>query len=319
MNWNPDHSSLWKRNKKAKADEIAALIPREYLRPKDKPTRLFMDNEYVTGGYMACLPRICTAVYNALLFHCNTETQSAFPGIDTLIDHTGEKNPLTISTSVQILEHYGIIMVLRKVGRFGRSNLYIFRDVKYWRAVDKKKGRIKIKGWQTGRYQNDSVPDIKSAEVKENIDKLTNLNKNYPKELTNQIKSLANQMKINGRPRPLAIPDSFAHSVVRSAYEPEEIPIWRRNQPVANATPEQRDDIKIDMTETENIGKMQENEDIKFDITDTEITGEKRAEEDINIDIIEPLEKGEIMVDDEKTIYLDDISNEDIGPGRATM
>jgi hypothetical protein len=315
MNGNPNHSNLWKKNKKAKADEIAALIPREYLRPKDKPTRLFMDNEYVTGGYMACLPRICTAVYNALLFHCNTETQSAFPGVETLLDHTGESNLNTVSTAIQILEHYGIILVLRKVGRFGRSNLYIFRDVNYWRAVDKSKGRIKIKGWQVGRYQNESQPDINSEEVKAKIDKLTNLNKNYPKELTNQIKSLADQMRINGRKRPLAIPDSSTHSVFRSAYEGEDIPIWRRNQGfVANTAQEQREDIKIDMTEPANTVEMQENEDIKFDITDTEKTVEKRSGDDINIDIIEQAEKGEIMVDNEETIYLDDIRNDDIGP-----
>lgn len=311
MESNSDRSHLWKKIKKHRADLIVASIPREYFRPKDKPTRFFKDNEYVTGGYLAYLPRICTAVYDALLFHCNTETQSAFPGIETLLDLTGEKNPNTVSTAVHILESYGIIGILRQAGRFGRSNLYVFQDVRYWKAVDKSKGRIKIKDWQTGTYQKNAGLDINSGVGANENDKLTNLNKNYPNGLTNLMKSLSDKMNVNSKAntrRPLAIPDGSTHSVVQTAYEGD-IP-WRRSE---------REDIKIDNNSPDNAGEMQIKDDINIDIIETDKTGKKREEDSINLDIIEPLENGEKMVDDEKTIYLDDIRDEDIGPGSARL
>lgn len=322
MNKDSDRSHLWKKIKKHKADLIVATIPREYFRSKDKPTRFFKDNEYVTGGYLAYLPRICTAVYDALLFHCNTETQSAFPGIETLLELTGEKNPNTVSTAVHILEHYGIIAVLRQAGRFGRSNLYVFQDVRYWKAVDKTKGRIKIKDWQTGRYQKNTGQDINSEVLASENDKLTNLNKNYPNELTHLMKSLSDRMNVNSKThtrKSLAIPEGSAHSVIRTAYEGE-IPVWRRNDSsVASAAQDQQDDIKIDNIQPDNAGELQKTEDINIDITETEITAIKREEDTINLDIIESQENGGKMVEDEKTIYLNDIRNEDIGPGSATL
>jgi hypothetical protein len=64
-----------------RAASLLRDIPFDRLRPKDKPTRYFVDNEYVDGWYVAKLPRLCGAVLDVLLRHCNTETQGAFPSI----------------------------------------------------------------------------------------------------------------------------------------------------------------------------------------------------------------------------------------------
>ncbi|MBU6426911.1 hypothetical protein KGQ27_01595 [Patescibacteria group bacterium] len=326
MDWPFKQNRRWKQDKRARAEEVAASIPAERFRTKDKPTRLFMDNEFVTGHYMSHLPRICTPVYNALLFHCNTETQVAFPGMETLLDYTGEKNPNTISTAVQILEYFGIIMVLRKVGRFGRSNLYVFQDVKYWRAVDKSEGRIKIRDWQTGTYQKKHWLDINSQGSAAEIDKLTNLNKNYPNELTNRMKSLADQMNINKKAekprdiqRELAILQGSTHSVIRSAYE-HDVTVIRQPEegnaiPVANATHMQREDINIDRKLTANTGEIQSADDINIDISETVKTDEIRLVNDINIDTIEGSEKGGKK--DDGSVFAPDMRDDDMSAGTA--
>jgi hypothetical protein len=74
--------------------------------------------------------------------------------------------------------------------------------------LDEKSPRIKLSNWK-GRYQksrnNDIKPDDNSVKSSE-IDTLTNLNNNSPKELNNRMKSLADQMSIHKRQK-LAIPN----------------------------------------------------------------------------------------------------------------
>lgn len=274
MESNPYHSNSWKRNRKARADRAAAGVPRDRLRPKDKPTRFFTDNEYVLGGYQAVLPRLCTIVYNVLLTHCNTETQSAFPGIKTIKEYAGERNPNSIATAIQILEDHNIIAVLRNTGDgMGRSNIYVFLDVRYWKAVDKSGDRIKIKDWQKTRYQNKDGGDINSVSKDILVDTLTNLNKNYPKELTNQMRSLVDQMRINKKPESLAIPRRSTDNFIQSAYE-DRIPNW------VPPKEEPRIDINIDTTEPDKMGEKRSESDINID-TLGEIS-RKRAEENDN-------------------------------------
>lgn len=285
MQSNQDHNNLWKKNKRARADRIVAGISSDRLRLKDKPTRLFLDNEYILAGYVEKLPRLCTLVYLGLLVHCNTETQAAFPGIEKLKKHTGERNPNSIATAIQILEHYNIITVLRSVGEgFGRSNIYLFLNVTYWLAVDNNKPRIKIKDWQEARYQNKDGGGINSVDKDDLVDTLTNLNKNYPKELTNQIRSLADQMRINKKPERLAIPRRSTHNFIQTAYEG-----------------------KILDTRPNSGG---ESSDINIDITDTEITAEKRSGDDINIDTLGEISPKKAHFDD-NSIELPDIRYED--------
>lgn len=285
MQSNQDHSNLWKKNKRARADRIVAGISSDKLRPKDKPTRLFLDNEYILAGYVEKLPRLCTLVYLGLLVHCNTETQAAFPGIEKLKKHTGERNPNSIATAIQILEHYNIITVLRSVGEgFGRSNIYLFLNVTYWLAVDNNKPRIKIKDWQEARYQNKDTGDINSVGKDDSVDTLTNLNKNYPKELTNQIRSLADQMRINKKPERLAIPRRSTDNFIQTAYEGK----------ILDTRPP----------------SYEESNDINIDTIDTEITAEKRSGDDINIDTLGEISPKKAHFE-ENSIELPDIRYED--------
>ncbi len=289
MEPNPYHSNSWKKNRKAKADRIVAGIPRDRLRPKDKPTRFFTDNEYVLGEYQAVLPRLCTIVYNVLLTHCNTETQSAFPGIKTIKKYTGERNPNSIATAIQILEYYNIIAVLRNMGEgVGRSNIYVFQDVRYWKAVDSSQPRIKINDWQKAKYQNKDGCDINQSNKNIPVDTLTNLNKNYPKELTNQMRFLADQMRINKKPERLAIPRRSTDNFIQTAYEGR-IPDYRL---------------------PDNTGKLRESIDINIDTIEPDKNGEKRSGDDINIDTLGEISRKRAEKD-ENLIELPDIRYED--------
>lgn len=191
-----------------RATSLLSDIPRDRLRPKDKPTRFFKDNEYVDGWYEAKLPKLCSAVLDVLLRHGNTETQGAFPSIKRLQKYTGENNPTSISKAIQILEDFGIIIVQRSQTGFGRSNLYAFQDCRFWKPLEEHSKKIKLSHFK-GRYQKGRNNDIKANDnsVKsDEIDTLTNLNNNSPKELNNRIKFLADQMSINKRQK-LAIPN----------------------------------------------------------------------------------------------------------------
>jgi len=291
MEPNPYHSNSWKKNRKARADRAAAGVPRDKLRQKDKATRLFLDNEFIFEGYSEKLPRLCTLVYLGLLVHCNTETQSAFPSIKTLKRHTGEKNPNSIATAIQILEHYNIITVLRNMGEgLGRSSIYAFLDNRYWRAVDKDKVRIKIKDWQDDKYQISESSDINSVSKDVPVDTLTNLNKNYPKQLTNQIRSLADQMRINKKPERLAIPRRSTHTFVETAYE---------GRILDTRPPDDTDEIQ--------------DIDINIDTIETEVTAKKRAVDDINIDTLGEISRNKAEKSD-NLVYLPD---EDMSAGTA--
>jgi hypothetical protein len=62
----------------------------------------------------------------ALLVHCNTESQAAFPSITTIQELVGSKNRSSIIKAIRILEGYGIIGVARADGMFNMVNLYTF-------------------------------------------------------------------------------------------------------------------------------------------------------------------------------------------------
>ena len=314
MTWNPDPKS-WKDRKRMRATSLLRDIPFDRLRPKDKPTRYFVDNEYVDGWYVAKLPRLCGAVLDVLLRHCNTETQGAFPSIKRIKKLTGENNPTSISKAIQILEDHGIIIVQRSQQGFGRSNLYAFQSSIYWKPLDEHSKRIKLSTWK-GRYQkgrnHDIKPDDNSGKISE-IDTLTNLNNNSPKDLNNRIKSLADQMRIHKRPEKLAIQEGSGNTWV---------PPWHRPDNKGNLGQNRDKSIPV------NTGKLRETSDINFDNIKSEIAVEKRSVDDNNSDIIQPLKNGEKTdaldeiernkaEEDKNSIYLPNIRDEDISAGTA--
>jgi hypothetical protein len=298
-----------------RATSLLRDIPFDRLRPKDKPTRYFVDNEYVDGWYVAKLPRLCGAVLDVLLRHCNTETQGAFPSIKRIKKLTGENNPTSISKAIQILEDHGIIIVQRSQQGFGRSNLYAFQSSIYWKPLDEHSKRIKLSTWK-GRYQKGRNHDIKpndNSGKSSEIDTLTNLNNNSPKDLTNQIRSLADQMRINKKPQRVAIPEGSGNTWV---------PPWHRPDNKGNLGQNRDKSIPV------NTGKLRETSDINFDNIASEIAVEKRSGDDNNSDIIQPLKNGEKTgtldeiernkaEEDKNSIYLPNIRDEDISAGTA--
>jgi len=320
-------------------------IPFDRLRPKDKPTRYFVDNEYVDGWYVAKLPRLCGAVLDVLLRHCNTETQGAFPSIKRLQKFTGEKNPTSISKAIQILEDHGIIIVQRGQHGFGRSNLYAFQSSIFWKSLDEHSPRIKLSNWK-GRYQKSRNNDIKlddNSVKSSEIDTLTNLNNNSPKDLNNRIKSLADQMRINKRPQGVAIPEGSSNTWVPPWHRPDNKGKLGQNRdnnapvstgemqdqsnPVNTGKLRETNDINSDNIESEIAVEKRSGDDINSDNIESEIAVEKRSGDDINSDNIQPLKNGEKTELDEidrnkaeeptNPLYLNNIRDEDISAGSA--
>lgn len=180
-------------------DEMMAKVNPNLSRPKHKPNRFVVDNEYVEKGYLACLPQICTKIYLALLVHCNTKTQTAFPGIERLKEYSGEKNKNSVFTAIRILEEYRIIIVFRTVGGSHKSNLYQFVSSKEWLPVDKSVGKILLTDY-TQRYQSDESNSIKNKEENSgSVDTLTRSSDNYLKDITNQMDLLVDRMRVGTR------------------------------------------------------------------------------------------------------------------------
>lgn len=190
------NQSQQKRTKLLHAERMIEQLNHSISRPKHKSNRFVVDNEYVQNGYLAYLPPICTKLYYALLSHCNTRTQTAFPGIERLQEQTGEKNRNSLITATNILEDYRIIVVHRSVGGSHKSNLYQFVSSKEWLPIEKARGKINIVSYPQ-RYQKSEENYIKNEEENSgNIDTLTRSSNNYIKDITSQIDLLSKKMQI---------------------------------------------------------------------------------------------------------------------------
>ncbi len=55
------------------------------VRPRNKPTRLFIDNEYFSERYGEVLPPSALAVYAVLAKYANSRTQSCWPSVATIV------------------------------------------------------------------------------------------------------------------------------------------------------------------------------------------------------------------------------------------
>lgn len=119
-------------------------------RSKNKPTRFFVDNEYVNKGYLALLPPQATLAYFALLMHCGTKTMISYPGLDRLQKLTGIKNRNYLIDAMRILEELNIIQVDRTSGGKRNPNIYLFIDSDLWLGIDQtdRQGRLTIQQYQ---------------------------------------------------------------------------------------------------------------------------------------------------------------------------
>jgi hypothetical protein len=201
------------------------------LRTKRKPSRFFVENEYVHGGYVAKLPTACSKIYYVLSVHCNNETQVAFPSISTIQEMSGCTNRNTTLKAIATLQEYGIIGIIKTKG-FNMVNVYAFQATRYWKPIPgwkEKMDRYKNKAqYQFTPHRSNKKPDYRS-----NRDAtLTNLNDNSSNNITNIKDILRKKMQEMGMPIPgeeVAIQEPSLHSVVGPAkHEPLENLVRRK-------------------------------------------------------------------------------------------
>jgi hypothetical protein len=248
--------------KKAYLNKLHAKIDRSKLRKKDKSSRFFVDNEYVQGGYLATLSKLCTSVYMALLVHCNTESQAAFPSITTIQELVGSKNRSSIIKAIRILEGYGIIGVTRADGAFNMVNLYTFQSSELWLPVPNWNRKIKISEAPPQLQKQHPRSYNKRPYRSDDNETLTNLRKNSPNSVTHIGDVLRGTMQKLQMPRSqesVAIRDPSGDTVVRPPNE----------APVPVITGNLREDGSDD-----NVTAIEQNPPFK--------NGEKRADEQDN-------------------------------------
>jgi len=186
---------LNQNQKKAYLHKLHSKIDPSKLRKKNKPSRFFIDNEYVHGGYLATLSKLCTSVYMALLVHCNTETQAAFPSITTIQELVGSKNRSSIIKAIRILEGCGIIGVTRADGMFNMVNLYTFHASDLWLPVPNWNRKIKISEAPPQLQKQKPRSYNKRPYRSDDNGTLTNLRENSPNSLTSIGDVLKRQMQ----------------------------------------------------------------------------------------------------------------------------
>ena len=131
INWDPFSDSS-----NENVEERTQYINKTILREKKKPTRFFVDNEYVDNGYLATFPPTVTLVYMALLKHCNTSSQTAYPGLKRLQKLTGIRNRNSIITCIQMLEDFNILTIVRSKGGMNNPNMYGFVSSDEWHQIN---------------------------------------------------------------------------------------------------------------------------------------------------------------------------------------
>ena len=202
-----------------KIQELQQMVDRSKLRGKRKVTRFFIDNEYVENGYMEKLPKLCTLVYQGLLYHGNTETQTAWPSFKKLTAHTGEKNRNYISNALRLLKECGIIGVVQCKKGFKTLNLYYFQSTEYWISLEQTTKRLKLTD-SLAQYPIVTLRSIKRRGVRrKNVDTLTNQINNNPNSVTSIGDVLARRMQKWQRDPQVAISEGSRNTVVRTAYE----------------------------------------------------------------------------------------------------
>ena len=230
-----------------------------------------------------------------LLFHGNTETQTAWPSFKTLIKHTGEKNRNYISNALRLLKECGIIGVVQCKKGFKTLNLYYFQATDYWISLDHITKRLKLTD-SLAQYPIVTLRSIKRRGVRrKNVDTLTNQINNSPNSLTSIKDVLERQSHRWNRNPEVAIQEGSRNTVVRTAYEGDvELSELHSDGP----------DTPVKNGEEMDIRSIQEDT-AQFPV----IAGNLR-EENIELDTTQ------MRTDD---LALEDITKEDIGPGSATL
>lgn len=293
------------------------------LRNKKKPNRFVIDNEYVKNHYMAKFPPLCTLVLSALLVHCNTERQDAFPSILTIKEHAGCTNIRSVISALRILEAYGIINIRRSKRGIKSVNVYFFRSPRLWRPLSKDMKKIKLTDplpqWQNLVHSTGRKESYRTGATAN----LTNLRDNYNNKIQNIGDILRTRFKMPEDPSKVAIPTLSSNTVVDDK-KPEDM---GPNTPVRTGEKQEyRTGTNAITIDTRNNGKLTGTESQRHGMSSAvykrEITVEKPTEPPFikrEKGTEDPFINGEKWTKEDEGIGLMNISNEDIGPGSATL
>jgi len=215
----PVRMALNQNQKNANLQKQIKEMDRSKIRTKRKPSRFFMENEYVHGGYNAALGNSCARIYLVLSVHCNNETQVAFPSITTIQIMSGCTNRNSTMKALSILESYGIIGILKTKG-FNMVNVYAFQATQYWKPIPGWKERME-KYRNKSQYQFTPHRSNKREEYRSNSDDtLTNLIDNSSNNITSIGDVIRKMQRLQG-PDSVAIQEPSLHSVDgRAKHEP---------------------------------------------------------------------------------------------------
>ena len=101
-------------------------------RPRKKPTRYWIDNEFIEQEYLAKLHASVSKVYAVLARHANARTQVCYPSLATIAKESGVVSRSTVIDAVRTLERYALIDVIRSPHK---SNHYLLRDCRTWLPI----------------------------------------------------------------------------------------------------------------------------------------------------------------------------------------
>ncbi len=162
---------------------------------------------------MAKFPPLCTLVLSALLVHCNTERQDAFPSIMTIKEHAGCTNIRSVISALRILEAYGIVSIRRSKRGIKSVNVYFFRSARLWRPISKDMKKIKLTDplpqWQNPVHSNGRKESYRTGPTAN----LTNLKDNYNNEIQNIGDILRKRYGMPEDQSKVAIPEPSSNTV----------------------------------------------------------------------------------------------------------
>lgn len=101
-------------------------------RPRNKPTRYWIDNEFIEKQYLAKFHASVSKVYAVLVRHANSRTQECYPSLATIAKKSGIVSRSTIISAIRTLERYAIIDVIRSPHK---PNHYLLRDCRTWLPI----------------------------------------------------------------------------------------------------------------------------------------------------------------------------------------
>lgn len=103
-----------------------------HIRSKRKERRYYIDNEFILLGYAARVGPYATAVYNVLCCRADNQTQTSYPGKQSIADDAGMSLE-ECKRCIKTLEQYHLIHVFReRKGKGWKSNTYTLLDVSEW-------------------------------------------------------------------------------------------------------------------------------------------------------------------------------------------